>query len=40
MDVVAYGVRSIDRTLEPLKDSGSDVESLGWYVEIADASVR
>ena len=38
--VVAYGVKSIDRTLDPLKDNGSDVESLGWYVELAEAVVR
>ena len=39
-EVVACGVKSIDRTLEPLKDNGSDMESLGWYVNVADAVVR
>ena len=28
-DVVAYGVKSIDRTLDALKDNGSDADSLG-----------
>ena len=39
-DVVAYDVRSIDRTLDPLKDIGNDVDSLGCYDNVVDATVR